>query len=1094
MASFLVGYLMLPLIRRISARRIARSVEDKYPELQDMLLSAVELSEQVASGETYTSRELIDAVSQETAKRTRRIDFRSVIPFTAVGKPLLITLGIVCALGVYCYFRPMIAANVLQRLLYPYSGPKPLTFTKLEVVPGNVLVPTGTDLEIKGIAKGKIPRKAILYLNRKDRWWDKVSLRREKKGEFRYVLKGQISPLRYRMRAGDARSETFTISVSDRPVIVGMEVAYTYPDYTGRPPETKTDEGDVVAVKGSRVKITARSNKRLRSAKLMFADGTESLVSIQGAIIRSQEFEVSRDDSYSVELVDTDGFSSKGAITHQIRGIEDKAPTVGITSPERYSQARPDEIVPVDFRAVDDFGIEKVWLAYAIKSAVPKEEKDRVASEEREGVLAIGLDERGTSEIEGEYALSLADVEAKEGELFVFRIVAQDNNVLSGPGEGSSQEHTIRIISEETSFKKIEQEQQDLTRQLLRLIKQQKENRGLVETLREALRGKTSVSDEEKASLEKAKSVQRSIEEKGRQLAGDFAATLEKMVLNPMIQPATLIEMAHITKALTGVSAREMPEATQKASEAARSKEQSERQGKLTETSALQTKIIDALEKVNREFATLQDEQRLIALADAARRLATEQLQARARTAAALPELAGLFSEKLTAEQKRRLRKLVEAQEKLREKLSEFEEKLRMLRKQLEYSNSRDAKALASALKFFEPGDAASSANIPEDVKQAIEALQANHLHKGTSLQGRVYESLMKLASEFENARRARFESEFSNAAQRFELQQPEIDKLIELQKAIMAETEALPRQTKEEGVDWAEVGKFEKVSQSQKRLLERTSNFRAILEEILANLVMVEIDPVLPLRGAEQAMGGATGNLDQLKAGEALAREKDSLQNLEKARDELAKAIARMMANASLQQAMQGMSALEGMILEQRRVNEGTTSLDKEASQKNTMTDPMLEALRELVNRQTRLRDTALSMKNYLKMMVKTGEMMGQSTERLTSKKTGQQTQQLQSQILELLMQMMVRLQTQANATAQAMGLPGNAGTGAHGGLVTEPILRRVPDGLDDRWANLPPRVKQELLEAWTEKFSPEFRELIALYYKRLSGEEGVP
>jgi hypothetical protein len=35
---------------------------------------------------------------------------------------------------------------------------------------------------------------------------------------------------------------------------------------------------------------------------------------------------------------------------------------------------------------------------------------------------------------------------------------------------------------------------------------------------------------------------------------------------------------------------------------------------------------------------------------------------------------------------------------------------------------------------------------------------------------------------------------------------------------------------------------------------------------------------------------------------------------------------------------------------------------------------------------------------------------------------------------------------------------------------------------------------VKQELLEAWTEKFSPEFRELIALYYKRLSGGEGPP
>ncbi|NQT83064.1 hypothetical protein HQ563_08575, partial [bacterium] len=809
MASFLVAYLMVPLLRRISARQIARSVEDKHPDLQDMLLSAVELSEEVSHGETYTSRELIGAVVRETVSKTKRIDFRSVVPFSALGKTSLITLVVVCALGTYCYFRPTIATNVLQRLLYPYSGPEPLTFTELKVLPGNVLIPTGTDVEIKAIAKGKIPEKAILYLNRKSGRLDKVSLPREKKREFRYVLRGQISPLKYKVRAGDARSQEYTISVTDRPVIVGIEVAYKYPEYTGREPETKSDGGDIIALRGSNVKLTARSNKSLKSAKVRFGDGTESLVFVRGAVIESQEFEVREDDSYSIELLDTDGFSSEEAITHRIRVVEDKVPVVGITSPSKYSHARPDEVVPVDFRAVDDFGIEKVWLEYVIRTAEPKEEKDRVASDEREGMLPIGLAERPELEVEGEYMLSLAELDVKEGELFVFRIVAEDNNVLTGPGKGSSPEHTIRIISEETSFKKIEQEQQNLARQLAQLIKQQKDNRLLVEKLREALRGNASLSDEEKASLEKAKSVQRGIEEEGRQLAEDFAATLAKMRLNPVIQPRTLIEMAQVTEALKGVSVSEMPEATQKASEAARSKEQNEREKKLTETSALQKKIIEALQEVSEEFDKLQDEQRLFALADTARKLAREQLAARTRAAAALPELAGLFPEKLTQEQKRRLRKLVEAEQKLREKLSEFEERLRTLKKQLEYANSRDAQMVASAMKFFEQTDSATSPNIPQDVNEAIEALRANHLHKGMRFQSRVYESLLKLAKEFEKARTARFQGEFSNAAQRFELQKPEIDKLIEIQKGIISQTEGLPRQADDSGVDWAERGKF---------------------------------------------------------------------------------------------------------------------------------------------------------------------------------------------------------------------------------------------------------------------------------------------
>jgi len=1090
MGGFLVAFVVLPLLRRVSARRIARSVEDKHPELGDLLLSAVELSEQLTTGETFTSRELIEAVSQETAKRARKIDFRRAVPFSAVRKPLLMTLGVAGAVGVYCYLRPMIAANVLERMLRPYSGPPPITFTKLVVFPGNALVPTGTDVEIRAIATGRIPNRAILHLKREGGRWATVSLGKENAGEFRHLVKGLISGASYRVNAGDARSATHRISVSDRPVIVGIEVDYTYPEYTSRPPETKKD-GEIAAVKGSKVQITARSNKSLRSAVLRFGDGTQSLVSIRGSTIRSQVFEVRRDDTYSFELLDSDGFSNVEAIKYGIRAVEDKPPVVGITRPDRYSDATPDEVVAVGFRAVDDFGVEKLWLEYTVGSGEPKEEKDKVPGEERKGTLAIELAAKGKLEVETKRDLSMTEIGAKTGDVVVLRIVAEDNNVLSGPGKSSSAEHTIRIISSETSFRRIEQEQQDLARRLVRLTNQQKENKDLVDTLSESLKGKEAPSDAETSSLEGAKSAQRVIEEAGKQLGNDFAETLEKMRLSPMIRARTVIEMADVTEALKRVSSREMPEATQKAAEAAGSEGAAERERKLTETSALQEKIIEALENAGREFAQLQDEQRLLSLAEAAGRLAQEQLSARSQTAAAVPELSGMFPEKLTEEQKRRLKKLVDAQEKLREKLAEFQERLRATRKQLEYSNSRDAQMAASALKYFEQGGRPGSASIPQNVNEAIESLRANHLNKGMSLQTQVYESLAKLAEEFQKQQTARLQGEFFNVSERLQLQQPEIDKLIEVQKTIIARTEKLPRETDEKTT---EVGELQEVSRSQMDLLRRTSNYRAILEEMFENLVLTEIDPVTPLKGAERAMGGATGNLEKRKTAAAVGEERESLKNLEKARDELAKALAKMMASANLQQAMQAMSAVEKMILEQKKVNDGTTELDKEATEKRTMSDPMLETLRQLINNQEGLRDRAMGLRNYLKMMLKAGEMMGESAGRLRNKQTGQQTRQVQSQILELLVQMLVKLQAEVSAMAQSMGLTGTSGTGARGGIPTEPILGPVPQGLDDRWANLPPRVKQELLEAWTEKFSPEFRDLIALYYKRLSGGEGPP
>ena len=1085
----LVRFLLVPLFRRLSARRIAQGVEERHPELGDMLLSAVELSEQVEKGETYTSRELVSAVSEETARRTRGIDFRSIVPFSSVRTALVGTLAVVCAVGVYSYLRPTVAENVLRRVLFPYSGPPPLTFTRLETMPGNTLILKGADVAITAITAGKRPDRAFLYLQeggaQGDGAWDKKVLRGTADGKFHYRLTGVLRPMSYRLKAGDARSETYTISVTEPPVIVGVEVDYRYPEYTGRPPEKKAGSGDIAAVRGTTVTITARANKPLKTAQVRFGDETQSLVLVRGETIRSQAFDIEKDESYSFHLEDTHGFANTEAITYAIRALEDKPPVVGIRSPETYSDATPDAVVNISFRAVDDFGIEKVWLEYSVSSGELKEEEDKVAGDERKGTLPIEVAARGKTEVQAEYPFSLAALGVKTGEVVVFTVVGEDTNVLSGPGRGASSKHTIRIISSESSLLKIEQEQQDLERRLQRLINQQIDNKKLVDNLTQALRGKELPNEAEKRSLEEAKSVQRQIEEAGRQLAKDFASTLEKMRQSPILQMRSVIEMADITAALEGVSAAEMPAATTKASEAAGSEEAAGRGQKLRETSSLQDEIIKKLEEAGREFAKLQEGQRLLSLAETASRLAKEQMDVRAQTAAALPDLAGVFPEKLSDEQKRRLRKLVEEEEKLREKLTDFEEKLRALQRQLEFSKSPEARMMAEALKYFEQGAEAGPTSIPQNVKEAIDSLRANHLHKGINNQTRVYESLMRLAQEFEQAQRLRLQGEYANTIQGLEPQESEIDKLIELQRALLASTEGLPREKIEGGA----LGQFEKVSASQKDLLRRTSNFRQILEDIFEKLVLIGIDPVTPLKEAEGAMGNASANLEKLTVETALSEERASLQNLEKARDELAKALARMMTAASLQQAMQSMSAIEKMIQEQRKVNEDTVNLDKQSEENKKMTDPMLEALRQLADQQARLKDRANAMQNYLKMMLKAGEMMGDSENKLRNRQTGQQTQQVQEQIVELLMQMLVQLQMDASAMAQAMGLSGTSATGARGGIVTEPILTRVPESVDDRWSKLPPRMKQELLEAWSEKYSPEFRELIALYYKRLSG-----
>src|SRR5579862_503158 len=65
-------------------------------------------------------------------------------------------------------------------------------------------------------------------------------------------------------------------AVSDGPLVGDVRVTYQYPAYTGLPPRTVDGStGDLVAVKGTRVRLDARPLRSARKALLLLGDGGE---------------------------------------------------------------------------------------------------------------------------------------------------------------------------------------------------------------------------------------------------------------------------------------------------------------------------------------------------------------------------------------------------------------------------------------------------------------------------------------------------------------------------------------------------------------------------------------------------------------------------------------------------------------------------------------------------------------------------------------------------------------------------------------------------------------------------------------------------
>ncbi len=1097
LAVCLVANLALPLLRRYTARQIALSVEDRHPRLGDLVVSTVELSETRAAGRLITSSQLVDALAGETLDRTRDVDFRSVAPFAAIRWALVLAVVLTGIVGAYCIAEPLVAQNVFARMLNPTADIPPFTHTSLAVEPGSLAVAKGSDVQVAAIASGKVPAQGKLAWRTEGGRWKRRSIAADSNNAYEFTFKNVLRPIEYRYRAGDARTATYSIVPIEAPAVINVAVTYHYPDYTGRGKQPgPSSGGNIRMLRGTRASVTATATKAVRSAWVVFADGTRADLDVRGAAVGPLRLIVNTKTTYTFHLRDTHGFTNAEPVPYTIVPLPDREPEITITEPTGSLDRTTDMDVPVRFMARDDFGLATMQLLYHATPKTPADEKDRTPEDDIQGAVPIELPEPGTTEFAAEYLLELSTLELRPGMVLRYWFEATDNDTVDGPKTGRSVERTITIISDEDSFTVIEREQLALQRRLRKIIEQQTANKKLTEQLETELADKTELSPQETDRLDEAKRAEDAIAASTKELADDFDATTEKMEENPLIETKSVMRMKDMKAALADLARREMAQASSQLKSARETQQPDERSRQLDQAGKTEEEILEALNRIDEQFDKLQDEQRLLSLAKSAQAMARQQDKNADQTRDARRDLSGKPPEQLDEEQKRRLKKLVDRERKLQEKLEEFQEQMQRTMSQLEHKGSEDAEAVKNALESMK------ESGLADKLQQAMQDLQANHLNKSLKPQKEASDTLWQMAKRLEAAQMAKLGSEFENIDQAMQAQIAEIDRLIELQREIIASTQKLPtgEEAREDGDgDGGDdavadmLDRYGKVEESQTRLHERAGDFRDLLAEIFEQIVVVGLDPVTPLRAAVNSMRDAAGRLGELKRGDALADEQRALEALLEARGQLAQALAKMMAESQMTMMQQGLDKLAEIIEKQRKINDDTKDTDAQRPSRQELSAAFRRLIERLGNRQGRLGDEVIELGGQFRRLREIGEKMGEVSTMLKELRTGKDTQTEQDKILTALMQLQFQLQAQMDAMMMAAGMSaarGTAGTGNRDGTQQRPRLIPLPEGgLADM--RLPDRLRRELLQAWNEKYPESFRELLSLYYRRLSDEE---
>ena len=120
-----------------------------------------------------------------------------------------------------------------------------------------------TDQEITAEAEGYVPRSIQLFaLHTGKADWEAVPMiPRQEGGGYHFLLLGIREPIQYYVEADGIRSPEYQISVIDIPKVERLEVRYEYPAYTGMDVSVDPNGGDIIALKGTKVTLTAHHGR-----------------------------------------------------------------------------------------------------------------------------------------------------------------------------------------------------------------------------------------------------------------------------------------------------------------------------------------------------------------------------------------------------------------------------------------------------------------------------------------------------------------------------------------------------------------------------------------------------------------------------------------------------------------------------------------------------------------------------------------------------------------------------------------------------------------------------------------------------------------
>jgi hypothetical protein len=397
---------------------------------------------------------LLEAMKEQAAVRLSAVPGDAPVDRSALIRWGYVLVAVLLAAVAYALAAPKDALHSVGRVIAPWADlAAPTRVTLEDLTPGNVDKRRDDVVEIKLRTRGmRSGDTATVFYSATGLPEDDVAVTMAGDDQMHWAAtipsagEGLKQDVFYYVQAGDTKSPQYRVRVLATPVIGTSSVRYEYPAYTGLPPRTVEGQGDLKALEGTTVVLTADANQSMASAFVAFDQARNKDVELnidktRRRAIGSFPLLLTKDrqkplhGSYVLRFTNIDGQENPKPVEHRIEVVPDQAPELKVAEPTTPAE-QPIQVplagsLRISFSAQDvDFQLAQLSVVYEKFGAEVREETSLI--EPRSGPFS------------NTFLFTPQALGLKAGDRVTFRGRAKDNRTPE-PNVTESARYTIVI-------------------------------------------------------------------------------------------------------------------------------------------------------------------------------------------------------------------------------------------------------------------------------------------------------------------------------------------------------------------------------------------------------------------------------------------------------------------------------------------------------------------------------------------------------------------------------------------------------------------------------------------------------------------------